>query len=95
MPERWRIPYVEHCQVDVVGLLKSRLDIFEGCFGFTLTVRPVGRLSDVFKTISFSKCLILIRDKLGTTVRETAQWYAIAGEMGFGKIDDGGGLIVC
>lgn len=49
----------------------------------------------MFKTISFSKCLILIRDKLGTTVRETAQWYAIAGEMGFGKIDDGGGLIVC
>ena len=49
----------------------------------------------MLKTIRFSKCLILIRDKLGTAVRETGQRYAIAGEMGFGKIYDGGGLIVC
>ena len=81
--------------MDVVGLLKGRLGIFDSCFGFTVAVRPVGRWSDVFKTIRFSKCLILIRDKLGTTVRETAQRYAIAGEMGFGDIYDDGGLIVC
>ena len=38
MPKRWRIPYVGHCQVDVVGLLKGRLGIFDSCFGFTVAV---------------------------------------------------------
>lgn len=48
----------------------------------------------MFKAIGLGKFLLFVQDELKAIICETAQWYATAGKVGFGKPDIGSGLSV-